>query len=299
MFEFEQKYKRGKKTFFFLYLKHGWTFNLAGFLLLLLAWAVYYGPLYPATAGFLSNHENWYITPAMLSQWLVLIASASLIMALLEAHVIYAHYKFLLDDHAFNLYKGVFFIRETIIPYQQISNVNITRPYHYRIFGISQLDILTAGDKGASQHEEGGKKSHALLIPIIDAHIARDLARQLMECASKKRKGEDVRDTLIEITEDATDEDERDDTDSEENEKKSAITQETHVPGKHDVNIVDDDGNQAITEKDDDNADSDDDDETVAAKPKPAPKEAGDDITVESKKNSEDDLYPTIDLKNL
>lgn len=283
MFEFEQKYKRGKKTFFFLYLKHGWTFNLAGFLLLLLAWAVYYGPLYPATAGFLSNHENWYISAAMLSQWLVLIAAASLIMALLEAHVLYAHYKFLLDDHAFNLYKGVFFIRETIIPYQQISNVNITRPYHYRIFGISQLDILTAGDKGNSQQEEGAKKNRALLIPIIDAHIARDLARQLMECASKKRKGEDVRDTIIEITEDKTDEDEDDDdnADSMENAEKDVIIQETRMPGN------------------DDNEDSDDDDETVTAKPKPAPKEAGDDITVESKKNSEDDLYPTIDLKNL
>ncbi len=292
MFEFEQKYKRGKKTFFFLYLKHGWTFNLAGFLLLLLAWAVYYGPLYPATASFLSNHENWYISAAMLSQWLVLIAAASLIMALLEAHVLYAHYKFLLDDHAFNLYKGVFFIRETIIPYQQISNVNITRPYHYRIFGISQLDILTAGDKGNSQQEEGTKKNRALLIPIIDARIARDLARQLMECASKKRKGEDVRDTIIEIEEDETDDDDNDNADSVENVEKDVIIQEIHAQGKHGVSIVDDD--QADTEKDDD-----DDDDTVTAKPKPAPKEAGDDITVESKKNSEDDLYPTIDLKNL
>lgn len=267
MFEFEQKYKRGKRTFLFLYLKHGWLFNLVGLLFLLLAWAIYYGPFYSATANFLDSHPNWYITSTMLSQWLVLLAAASFIMALLESRIMYAHYKFLLDDHAFNLYKGVFFIRETIIPYQQISNVNITRPYHYRIFGISQLDILTAADKGAIQGDDGKDKKRKLLIPIIDAHIARDLARQLMECASKKRKGIDLHETALDVEDEAEEE-----SDDEEVPAAEAVETETF--------------------------DTDDDDEKEA-RPKIVPKEAGDDITVDSKKSSEDDLYPTIDLRNL
>ncbi len=268
MFEFEQKYKRGRKTLFFIYLKHGWMFNITGIILLLLAWAVYYGPFYTSITNFLANHPNWYISTAMLSQWLILLAVASLVMALIEAHVIYAHYKFVLDDHAFNLHKGLFFVHETIIPYQQISNVNITRPYHYRLFGISQLDILTAADKGAMQSDEH-KHNRKLLIPIIDASVARDLARQLMECASRKRKGLEVHKESPAIIEDEIDEEESDDEYVVENQ-----TQKVDI--------------QPVV-----------DEEEVVPEHSGIPKEAGDDITVEAKDPSGENLYPTIDLRKL
>jgi uncharacterized membrane protein YdbT with pleckstrin-like domain len=264
MFEFEQKYRRGKKTFLFLYIKHAWLSNLIGIGLFYLAWSVYAGSLNAPAANILTAHPNWYITVSMLSQWLVLLASAALIFGFMQAHVIYAHYKFILDDNAFNLYRGLFFTRETTIPYQQISNVNITRPYHYRIFGIAQLDILTAADKGMVQ-QEGKKDAKKMLIPIIDMSVARKLSRQLMECMSKKRRGEDLYATDFEI------EDEDDAVESETTEPAKAEEIEEIAP--------------EIFETPEKEFDIDDLEDK--------------DMIIQAKASEEEDLYPTIDLRKL
>ncbi len=192
MFEFDKKYRRGKKTFFFLYIKHAWLFVLVSAGLSYLAWSIYAGGLNPRAEDFFGGHPDWYITPTMFAEWVLMLAVSVLLIGSMRARIMYAHYKFLLDDHAFNLQQGFFFTRETTIPYQQISNVNITRPYHYRIFGIAQLDILTAADKSAMT--ESKKDAKKMLIPVIDVSIARELSKQLMECASRKRRGEDLGD---------------------------------------------------------------------------------------------------------
>jgi uncharacterized membrane protein YdbT with pleckstrin-like domain len=93
-------------------------------------------------------------------------------------NVHYRMYKFIIDDYAFHLHKGIFFIREVTIPYQQISNVYIGRPYTYRMFGIAQLDIITTADMEGLDISKNKKKS---LIPVIDIQIARYLSRHLLE----------------------------------------------------------------------------------------------------------------------
>lgn len=185
MFERHIKHKRGGRTFFFLYIKHGWISIILGALILFLTYHIYYGALYQFTYTFLSNHPNWYITLPALSLWLLLIGLIVLILGFLVAAEHYMHYKFILSDHAFHLNRGLFFIRETTIPYQQISNVHIARPYHYRIFGVAQLDIVTAADKSLS-HDETKTKQY--LIPIIDTKVARALSEQLIDYASQIRE---------------------------------------------------------------------------------------------------------------
>lgn len=275
MFEFGQKYRRGRKTFLFLYIKYAWLFNLLALAIFYLAWAVRYGPLHMYAITTLADHPDLYISVSMISQWLVLLGISLIVIGMLRGRIMYAHYKFILDDHAFNLYQGLFFARETTIPYQQISNVNINRPYHYRLFGIAQLDILTAADKSMLV-QDGKKNSRKMLIPIIDTSIARRLSQQLMECASRKRKGED----LYAVDFDMDD----DDAETEEiliEEKIAAVPAASVAaaqimqspPVIRPIIIEDLEGDDEVIE-----------DET---------------LTVESKTAPDEDLYPTIDLKNL
>ncbi len=189
MFERHKKHKRGKRTFLFLYIKHGWLLTLIGAGILFLTYHMYYGALYRYANDFLLAHPNWFITVPMLSLWLLMIGIMVILFGLLIAAEHYMHYKFMLSDHAFHLNRGLFFVRETTIPYQQISNVHIARPYHYRIFGVAQLDIVTAADKSLS-HEEN--KTKQFLIPVIDTKIARALSEQLISYAAQIRDGHNV-----------------------------------------------------------------------------------------------------------
>lgn len=204
MFELDTKYKRGKKTFIFLYVCYGWWLTLIGAGFLYLSYAVAYGPLKQFAADFLLAHSDWFIDSGMIAKWSLMLGFSFLIIAGLRVAEVYMHFKFILDDHSFNLERGLFFTRETTIPYQQISNVHIARPYHYRLFGIAQLDIVTAADKSLS-HGEGKKDSKEFLIPIIDASIAKALSKQLIIYASKSRKGEEIEEDEPEVI-DATDE---------------------------------------------------------------------------------------------
>lgn len=186
MLEFEVKHKRGRKTFLYTLVIHNWLWILIGAGFVYLSWLTYFGNLREITENFLTQNSQWYITVGMLSQWILLIGISVLAIAVLRAHVLYSYYKFILDEYAVHLHKGLFFIRETTIPYAQISNVHIMRPYHYRLLGISQLDVVTAADKGLEGVETRTKK---FFIPIIDTRLARILSRQLLECAERSRKG--------------------------------------------------------------------------------------------------------------
>jgi membrane protein YdbS with pleckstrin-like domain len=189
MLEFEKKHKRGKKTLFYLFITKGLWFNLIGVALIYLSWAMYYGPLRDSVVLFLAQHETWYISVGMLSEWIVLTGISWIFVGYLNASVHYRKYKFMLDEYAVHLHKGLFFIREVTIPYQQISNVHIERPTTFRMFGLAQLDIVTAADRTLEHHD---RKSKTFLLPIVDIDIARKLSRQLLECAARSRKGKHV-----------------------------------------------------------------------------------------------------------
>jgi len=192
----------------FLYIKHGWLLNIIALAILALGWLIYFGPARNFMDVFFLNHSNWYINTPMFASWILMISVAVIIFAYMNALMHYQHYRFILDDNAFHLHRGLFFIRETTIPYHQISNVHIARPYHYRIFGVSELDIVTAADKSLSHAENKGTKE--FLVPVIDARVARLLADQLVAYASRKRKGEKL---IMEEDGDTDEENDRGNTD--------------------------------------------------------------------------------------
>lgn len=185
MLELEEIYKRGKKTFVFLMFKHGWWIFALAIGFCYLAFSIYFGKLNIPVSAFLAEHSEWYVDVSMLSFWVILLALSLFFVGYLKVHVHYRQYKFMVDEHAFHLRRGLFFVKEITIPYGQISNVHIGRPYHYRIFGIAELDILTTS---------GGivkKKEKNYLIPVLDLSLARELSSHLVKSSSSRAYSED------------------------------------------------------------------------------------------------------------
>jgi uncharacterized membrane protein YdbT with pleckstrin-like domain len=199
MFELDQKYKCGWKTFIFLFISYGWWLSLVGIGFIYLAWLEYFGPFRNSVEGFLAGHPDWYIDITMLSEWTLMLGLGFIFIGYLRAMTIHRSYKFTLDEHAFHLRRGLFFIQETSIPYQQISKVNISRPYHYRMFGVSELDIITADDRNDSYMKT---KSSSFLIPVIDTSVAKALSKQLMGYASMIKHGQKIEEPEYEDEED-------------------------------------------------------------------------------------------------
>ncbi len=189
MFELNQKYKCGGAAFFFLFIKYAWWLTLVGAGFIYLAYEMYFGRLRDSVTNFLALHNDWYIDTFMISEWVLLLGLSVLFVGYLRATAMHRSYKFMLDEHAFHLRRGLFFIHETTIPYLQISKVTISRPYHYRFLGIAELDIITADDRSDSNNKVRANK---FLVPTISASLARALSKQLLTYAAMSRKGQDI-----------------------------------------------------------------------------------------------------------
>ena len=77
-------------------------------------------------------------------------------------------------------------IKEKVIPYRHIQNVDLEQPYHYRIFGVARLNITTARIdifEDGQKEESRGKNN---LIPIIDKKLAKELAHYLVSQGDRR-----------------------------------------------------------------------------------------------------------------
>src|SRR5580704_3009569 len=179
------KYRSGKRTFVYLFLRHGWWLTLIGLLLCYLSYEMYFGQLQSSSATFLANHPSWYLTVGMVSQWVFFAAIAFLLVAYLRASVMYRAYAFHVDEHALHLRRGLIRVQEITIPFHQISNIHIEQPYHWRILGLAELDITIASSRESLSRV---MKRQDFLIPCIDRSRARALSHFLVQQAS----GEEV-----------------------------------------------------------------------------------------------------------
>jgi uncharacterized membrane protein YdbT with pleckstrin-like domain len=190
-FQLDTKYHSGKRTFTYLLIRHGWWLIILGAGLCYLAYEMYFGHLQAATTQFLAGHPTWYLSPGMLSQWILFAGVAFLLIAYLRASVIYRAYSFHLDEHALHLRRGLIRVQEISIPYHQINNIHIEQPYHWRLLGLAQLDITIASSH-TSLSKVRTKKD--FLMPHIDTSVARALSHFLVKQAS----GEDDEDEFEE-----------------------------------------------------------------------------------------------------
>lgn len=161
--ELNKKYTLGKRVFLFLLLKHG----LKPFSYILLFSVIVYfintEPFYIWWSGF-----DTIITIGILNLWSGSLILSILILVFVSAFEMYIQHKFLLGEHSFHIRRGIFMVKEKVIPYRHIQNVDIDRPYHYRIFGLSKLDITTA-------RLDNFEDEKSNLIPLIDKKLANNL----------------------------------------------------------------------------------------------------------------------------
>jgi uncharacterized membrane protein YdbT with pleckstrin-like domain len=172
-----KKYTLGKRVFWFLFIKH----NIKPFLVL----GVLFGILYFInTQGFKAwfNTVDTVITIDILNLWSAALIFSVIILVFVSTVERYIQHRFLLSEHSFHVRRGIFMVKEKVIPYRHIQNVDIDRPYHYRILGLSKLDITTA----RTDNFEDEKTN---LIPLIDKRLARKLSEFLISQGVQSHKG--------------------------------------------------------------------------------------------------------------
>ncbi len=180
--ELNKKYTFGKRTFWFLFLKNGKIATLVVAALITAIYFIHVGESAVFVENFLASHFDGIITTTMLTQWLLLIIGAVIIFIAVIMYEHHAQHKFMLDNHSFHIRRGILMVKEKLIPYRHIQNVDLEQPYHYRLFGVVRLNITTARvDTFESENDKGKKKNdHQHLIPLMDKKIAKELSHFLV-----------------------------------------------------------------------------------------------------------------------
>lgn len=174
-------HRLGKKTFWIFFLRHSKVFLILLIGSIFFTKSVLWGDMRDSFNQFFIDNADWYISGSLVLTVLWLAILGYLLVLYLYSSILYRQYKFMLDEHAFYVRRGIFFIREAVIPYRQIQNVEISRPYLYRLIGLAELDLTTLGN--SIEHEPGFNphKKHKNLLPAIDYRIAKILARNLVQ----------------------------------------------------------------------------------------------------------------------
>ena len=110
---------------------------------------------------------------------LFLLASAA---AFTMGWLTYANYRFLFDENALKIKKGILSKEEIAIPYRQIQDITIERNLSLQMMGASRLLISTAGHE--DKPEEGGVEG---VLPEIDKTLAEKLRDELLKRAEMQR----------------------------------------------------------------------------------------------------------------
>lgn len=85
----------------------------------------------------------------------------------------------MLDESAFHVKKGIFMIKQIVIPYHQIQNVEIRQPYLHRFLGLAAIDIIIPSNN------PDGRDTTKNLLPVIDKRVAGILAHELIRRGSR------------------------------------------------------------------------------------------------------------------
>jgi len=105
------------------------------------------------------------------------------IFSYIWARLTYRFWLYELDENAVKIEKGVITKKYITIPYERIQNIDIYRGIFARLFGLSDLQIQTAGYSNYKQHSQGSEGR----LPGLGVQKAESLREQLV----KKIKGTD------------------------------------------------------------------------------------------------------------
>lgn len=101
-------------------------------------------------------------------------------LSYLAAFLDYKNYRYGITDEGFRKQYGILNLRNTMIPYEKIQNVDIRRPLFMRLFGLSALHIQTAGGSSFAAVSEGS-------LPGLDPQVAEALQADLIARSKQAR----------------------------------------------------------------------------------------------------------------
>lgn len=120
-------------------------------------------------------------------KWLWLIIPAYLILCFVWAKLTYHYYRYELIESGFRKESGVIYKKYVTIPYDRIQNVDIHRGILARIFGLSDLNIQTAGFSATvSRHGISGAGAEGRL-PGTSLEVAEQLRDELIQRARQSK----------------------------------------------------------------------------------------------------------------
>jgi uncharacterized membrane protein YdbT with pleckstrin-like domain len=100
------------------------------------------------------------------------------------AWLTYSNFKFFLGEDSLKIKRGILSKEEVAIPYRQIQDVDIERDLSYRMFGVSRLVILTAGNE---DEKKPGQNESEGIFPAIDKDLAEWLQSELLKRANVQK----------------------------------------------------------------------------------------------------------------
>jgi len=115
--------------------------------------------------------------------WLWLIVPVFLILCFVWAKLTYRFYKYELREDGFRKEHGVILKKYVTIPYDRIQNVDIYRGVIARLFGLSDLQIQTAGGITAGSY---GAFAEGRL-PGVSFEVAEQLRDELVQRARQSK----------------------------------------------------------------------------------------------------------------
>jgi uncharacterized membrane protein YdbT with pleckstrin-like domain len=110
-----------------------------------------------------------------------LIFLVALIAGLLAGYFSYIAFRYRVDTNGFLTERGITSKQETSLPFRQIQNVDIEQSMIYRMMGVCDLVILTAGHE---DKEDASKNESEIVLPALDIAVAHDLRTYLLERAN-------------------------------------------------------------------------------------------------------------------
>ncbi len=116
------------------------------------------------------------IGPIIAYVFLGLIGYAGIVC--LSAYYQYIYHEFKLDEYALIIRSGVINHREISIPYRQIQNVDMNTSFIEKLFGVSELFVLTSASE--DRGEEGKKEETSAIFPLVNYTYAVELQRELL-----------------------------------------------------------------------------------------------------------------------
>ena len=136
----------------------------------LLTTLIILGSIVFVIASVLAVLENWTLVLYSIIFSLPLLLGLPIIWAYLS----YQNYRYILEDKAIRIEKGVIWKREVSIPYERVQNVDIVRGPITRLLGLSDVRIQTAGYHTPTYIKEEGR------IPGVDPQEALRVRNQII-----------------------------------------------------------------------------------------------------------------------